>query len=190
MPQTQRLNCAFAPSSTLSSFDFPQYHFSRSIMPLQLCSYQWPTPNGIGGHHLHDDYDIQEPFWDPASWYMGRGPCCEWCVTWRDIIQTPELFFHDLYYHDPDEWEYVWKAYRRLHQHYKHNLRWDSSYQLARDVDLMSQRLRKIYRWIPAWRSLGRLSQRLKIMSTELQIGPQRKLYYAIPKMRRPCGFF
>ena len=55
---------------------------------------------------------------------------------------------------------------------------------LAREVQKLAKYLRRMHHFYPWMPQLGTLSDQLKYMGRDVQIGPQRLRYHTMPKQR------
>lgn len=80
----------------------------------------------------------------------------------------------------------IMQAKEGIHRHYKEGFDRDGweSYHLAREVETLSRHLRSLHRMLPWINQLSSLSDQLKYMGRDLQLGPRRLRYQTIPKMR------
>lgn len=105
-------------------------------------------------------------------------------------------FYLDLREAQRDWFDYIREMYSRIHRHYKHGLceeyklgHTDNSWMLSREVEFLSQDLWYLFKMRPEFWELERLSERVRGMASELQVGPRRLPYYTIPK-DSPASFF
>lgn len=84
----------------------------------------------------------------------------------------------------PQEVDQVVGAWETIHHHYQFGLDRDGpdSYWLSREMERLSKRLRQMYRVCPWVPQLNMLSDQLRYMGRDVQVGPQRLRYRTMPK--------
>ncbi|KAF2683424.1 hypothetical protein K458DRAFT_432216 [Lentithecium fluviatile CBS 122367] len=158
-----------------------------------------PFPT-CGRQHLHPHSPFRHgyvplPFdiWDRgfhARWKHWREPCCAWCDMWREhaywFFHGSNLHFFQMLPFIPE----IEQAYHGIHERYKkHKMGKDDllgshNYGLSYELECLSQQVWGLYKIFPeSLQGFNKVSEALRDMSIELQIGPSRELYHTMPRL-------
>ncbi|KAI8936068.1 hypothetical protein NX059_007568 [Plenodomus lindquistii] len=167
-------------------------------MPLIFCPYDWApsyeSPFGIPHLHQHrylGSSEMRAPRWVFSDSPFGPKPCCDFCNTWDT---TPGLKdeLYELMQYSPHHVANIMYAANNIHHHFRYGLDRDGpeSFMLARELERLSRYANGMHHRLSdpygsrATSPLAKLSDDLKHMGRDLQMGPKRLRYRTVPKMR------
>jgi hypothetical protein len=99
----------------------------------------------------------------------------------------------DLAMWDPHRHAHITQMYHMIHGCYMLGYDRDSSesYYLSREIDKLSKMLQRVYRRNPwSGRGFGDITSQLKYLGRDVQIGPRRRRYHAMPQPRYHDGSY
>ncbi|KAF2740564.1 hypothetical protein EJ04DRAFT_214072 [Polyplosphaeria fusca] len=141
-----------------------------------------PSPLYASPHHFHRR-SPHRAHRRRARWLHGRQPCCELCEL--ALRHFPEMFYpgfaSELAQFEPD-FGGIMDMFQGLHAHYAYGLD-DDPYTLSHELEMLSQWAWKVARSHPLelW-PLRQWAEELKMMASEMQIGPRRLPFYTMPQ--------
>ncbi|CCT61105.1 hypothetical protein IAQ61_001661, partial [Plenodomus lingam] len=164
-------------------------------MALFNCPFDW-TPgfdHPCGAPHNHRYHHHFSSTMRGPRWAFGEKPCCDFCNIWATTPYLEQELLQ-LDQHSPHHVAGISVAYNTIHHHYQHGLDGDGSesFLLSREINKLSKYLNRLHKILygtncPISASpLALLSDDLKYMGRDAQVGPRRLRYRTIPKPNHP----
>ncbi|KAF1953861.1 hypothetical protein CC80DRAFT_537134 [Byssothecium circinans] len=122
---------------------------------------------------------------ETARWRHNSGSCCEWCDAF--IEHAPQLHYEIETGGLPFVLWPIGNEYQIIHDYFKNERVGDpTNYLVSCDIERLSQMLWQYWQFDPSYWEFPQLSEQLRDMAVELQIGPPRELYHTMPKINFP----